>query len=142
MGGPFAFELEVVRLINEVRLEHDLAYLQIDNTLMMAARFYTQIMANLNTNLGHNEGPYRIPGATHGGSRAVAEAFGAQLRWNGGNGAAGVRTPENLVTSWMNSPGHRNYILSPEHRFIGAGAHAGGRWGAFQYLFLSDTASN
>ena len=143
MGGAFHFELEVVRLVNEIRVEHGLSRVEIDDSLMMAARFYTQIMANLNTNLGHNEGPYRVPGATHGASRNVAEAFGGQLRWNGGNASAGRRTPEDLVLNgWMNSPGHRNFILSPEHRFIGAGTHAGGRWGVFHYLFLSDTASN
>ena len=142
MGGPFAFELEVVRLVNEIRVDLGLAYLQIDNTLMMSARFYSQIMANLNTNLGHNEGPYRVPGATHGGSREVVRAFGGDLRWNGGNGAAGHRTPQGLVTAWMDSPGHRAYIVSPEHRFIGVGAHTGGRWGVFQYMFLSNQASN
>ena len=141
MGGPFAFELEVVRLVNEIRLEHDLAYLQIDDTLMMAARFYSQIMANLDTPLGHNEGPYRVEGATHGASAEVARAFGGRLRWNGGNGAGGQRTAQALVDAWMTSSGHRAYILSPEHRYIGVGSHAGGRWGAFQYLFLSDQAS-
>jgi len=146
MGGPFAFELEVVRLINEVRLEHDLAYLQIDYPLMMAARFYSQIMANFDTNLNHNEGPYRIVASvnhSHNASRAVAEAFGGSLRWNGGNGGAGDRnTAQSLVSQWMRSPNHRAFILFDDHRYIGVGSHVGGLWGAFQYLFLSDVESN
>jgi len=141
MGGPAAFELEVVRLVNELRAEYGLSQLQVDYSLMMAARFYTQLMANLNTTLGHNEGPYRIPGATHGGSRATAETFGARLRWNGGNGSAGSRTPANLVDAWYNSPGHNAFMLSPEHRYIGVGAHQGGQWGAFHYMFMSDQPS-
>ena len=32
-------------------------------------------MDNLNTHLGHNEGPYIVPDDTHGASRNVAEAF-------------------------------------------------------------------
>jgi len=142
MGGPFSFELEVIQLVNQARLSVGLAYLEMDITLMMAARFYSQIMANLDTDLGHNEGPYRIAGATHGASREVVRAFGGDLRWNGGNAAAGRDTPQGLVGRWMNSPGHRAYILSPEHRFIGVGSHAGGRWNAFQYMFLSNQASN
>ena len=143
MGGPFEFEREVVRLINEVRIEHGLAYLQMDYGLMMAARYYTQLQANLNTDSGHNQGPYRVENAAHGASANVALAFGNRLgRWNGGNSAAGGSAlAQDLVNRWMNSPGHRNYILSPEHRFIGAGSHIGGRWGVFHYLFMSNLAS-
>jgi len=136
MGGPTTFELEIVRLINEVRADNNLSILEMDDTLMMSARFYTQIMSDLNTGLGHNMGPYRVEGATHGASRAVVEAFGGQLRWNGGNGAAGHGSPEAVVNSWINSEGHRRYIMSPEHSYIGAG-----RFGTFTYLFLSDSRS-
>lgn len=142
MGGASAFELEVVRLINEVRAEHNLSYLQIDDILMMSARFYAQILADLDLPLGHNEGPYATnPNASHGASANVARAFGGQLRWNGGNGSAGRRTPEGVVDGWMNSAGHRRYILSPEHRYIGVGTQLGGRHGVFHYMFLSDQSS-
>ncbi|MCL2362458.1 MAG: CAP domain-containing protein [Defluviitaleaceae bacterium] len=141
MGGPAAFEIEVVRLVNIIREENNLAILQIDDSLMMAARYYTQIQANLNIGSGHNIGPYGVEGARHGASFNVALAFGGRLRWNGGNSAAGRHTPQSLVDAWWNSAGHRNFMLSPEHRFIGAGTHAGGQWGAFHYLFMSDRAS-
>jgi hypothetical protein len=110
---------------------------QIDNTMMQAARYYSQIMFELNV-LSHNIGPYATnPTAEHGASGNVARAFGANVSWGGGNGAFGQRTPENLVEGWMNSPGHRRYIVSPEHRFIGVG-----RTGLYTYMFLSDTASS
>ena len=150
MGGPSAFELEVIRLVNVIRREHNLTPLQIDFTLSMAARFYAQTMANLNTYLGHNEGPYRDASSPitetsrgHGASAEIARVFGGNLRWNGGNGGAGrLNNPAAMVQAWMDSPGHRAYILSPEHRFIGAGNHVGGRWGVFHYLFLSENASD
>jgi len=132
LGGASAFELEAVRLVNEIRIENNLSTVEMNVTLMMSARFYTQTMANLRTGLGHNMGPYGVEGASHGASANVAAAFGGRLGWNGGNGAAGHGTPQALVSGWMNSPGHRAYMLSPEHRFIGIG-----RFGGFSYLFLS-----
>jgi uncharacterized protein YkwD len=143
MGGVSAFELEVIRLINEIRREHNLTHLQHDTTLSMAARYYTQIMADLNTAIGHNRGPYATnPADQHGASANVAAAFGGNLRWNGGNGGCGYRTPAELVNGWMNSPGHRRYILSPEHRFIGMGSNLNRQGGLFHYLYLSEQASS
>ena len=137
-GGHNTFELDVVRLVNEVRVEHGLHEVQIDIPLMLAARFYAQTMNNLGTRLGHNEEPYATnPGAAHGASANIAYAFGENLHWGGGNGGSGIGTPEDLVNSWMSSEGHRRYLLSPEHRYIGIGAYS-----LFRYLFLSATASN
>jgi len=143
MGGSSAFELEVARLINGIRANHGLSAVRIDNTLMMSARFYTQSKSNLNTPMGHNQGPYRVPGAGHGASQNVAAAFGARLRWNGGNAAvhSSMHTPQSLVNAWMNSAGHSAYILSSEHRSIGVGAYLGGSgspWGAYYYMFMND----
>ena len=42
LGGINAFELEVVRLINEVRLQHDLQPLMVSPQISMAARFFSQ----------------------------------------------------------------------------------------------------
>jgi len=122
-GGATAFEIEVVRLINEIRSEHNLNYLPIDNTLMIAARFYSQTMANLNTGLGHDRGPY-------GGSRGTLDAFefGGAVAMNG---AAGGGTPAGVVSMWMNSPGHRNNILSTNATRIGVGSY-----GAFTYAMF------
>ena len=125
MGGASAFELEVVRIVNEIRADHGLNQLVIDQTLMMAARFYAQTMANLDLPLGHREGPY-------GGSRETLQAFG----FTGAaamNGSAGRWTAQGLVDGWMNSPGHRDNILSPRAVSIGVGSQLGGRWGIFHY---------
>ena len=130
MGGAYAREFEVVRIINAIRAEHGLNQLQICNIYMMAARFYTQTMANLNTNLGHGEGPY-------GGSFNTLAAFGGLTTGAGGmNGAAGAVPPQMIVDMWMNSPGHRENVLSPHATHIGVGSHAGGRYGAFHYAMF------
>ena len=112
------------------------------SVIMMAARFFAQQandLRGLHTG-GHNFGPYATnPNAQHGASANVVRAFGGSLRWNGGNWfGGGSMSAEALVNGWMNSPGHRRYILSPEHRFIGMGQFPGG----ISYLFLSDRASN
>ena len=126
-------------LVNKIREEHNLSILQIDDTLMLAARYYTQLQANLNTMNGHNQGPYATnTNAQHGASANVVIAFGGQLRWSAGNADVGRRNPQEVVDAWMNSSEHRRYILSHEHQFIGMGTTFGGRWGAFHYLFLSN----
>jgi len=143
-GGPTANELEVVRLVNEVRAEHGLSQLEVDYSLMMAARFFGQQahdLRGLHTGT-HNFGPYADENSrwapNHGASYYVARAFGGRLRWGGGNWfSGGSMTAEALVAGWMNSEGHRRYILSPEHMFIGAGQFPGG----ISYLFLSDQSS-
>lgn len=33
----------------------------------------------------------------------------------------GDRTPEEVVTAWMNSPGHRANILNPDFKQLGVG---------------------
>ncbi|MCL2386565.1 MAG: hypothetical protein FWC89_03340 [Defluviitaleaceae bacterium] len=143
-GGPTPNELEAVRLVNIERANHNLVEVEICDILMMSARFFTQqgsrlgrTIGSVNTGgAGHNFGPYATDlDASHGASRKVVRAFGGELRWNGGNLAGGGHlSAESTVNAWMNSPGHRAYILSPEHRFIGFGQFPQGG----NYLFLSD----
>ncbi|MCL2404747.1 MAG: CAP domain-containing protein [Defluviitaleaceae bacterium] len=135
-GGASAFELEVVRLVNVERANYGLAPLVICHTLMLAARFYAQTMANLNTDLSHTVGPY-------GGSFGTADAFGDRIvSTRAANGIAGFWTPESAVDGWMGSPGHRRNILNPNITRMGTGFHLGGQWGVFGYqLFGGGTAT-
>jgi Leucine-rich repeat (LRR) protein len=153
-GGPTAVELEVVRLVNIERANHGLSRVEIDDTLMMAARFFAQQAHDLReyASIGwgstssqarsHNFGPYADrPGQGRypwGASYNVARAFGANVRSGGNWFSGGSMSAESLVNGWMNSYGHRRLILSPEHRFIGMGQFPGG----ISYLFLSERASN
>ena len=120
--GHTPFELEVIRIINEIRSEYSLNPLPIHDTLMMAARFYSQTMYNLNTGLGHYNGPY-------GGSRGTLSAFGFEgaAAMNG----SGMGSPEGVVYVWMHSEIHRNNVLSPNATRIGIGAY-----GAYVYAIF------
>ena len=153
MGGPVAFELEVMRLINEVRIANGRSPVQPDRTLLMAARFHAQIMASFGVegNWSHHVGPYSVDG--RGASGNLAQAFGANLSpWTGGNGgviwstANNLRedSPERQVQNWLNSPGHCRLILDHAHRYVGAGTHIGNGWSdhpsqsnVLNYLFFS-----
>lgn len=84
-GGISAFEVEVLRLVNEERLNRGLNELAVDMTFMYATRFYSQTMANLNLRLSDTVGPYRGAGNT-------MLAFGADTPgWR--NGAGPHSTP-------------------------------------------------
>lgn len=141
MGGATAAELEIVRLINVERANHGLVHLQIDESLMMAARFFAQQANDLRGLYSgtHNFGPYATNiNAQHGASANVAAAFGGNLNWNSGSWhSSGTISPSALVADWMASSVSRSFILSPEHRFIGVGQFPGG----ISYMFLSDSAS-
>jgi len=109
--------------------------LEVCRTLMLAARFYAQTMGNLNTDLGHHEGPY-------GGSFGTADAFGDRMvSTRAANGIAGFWTPESAVQGWMDSPGHRRNILNPNITRMGTGFHLGGQWGVFGYQLFGGGAA-
>ena len=140
-GGMSDFEREMVRHVNAERARHGLSALAICHELSLAARFYAQQKANLNTTIGHDHGPY-------GGSVFVAEIFASNVGWWGGNATAGLHStgtnfldPLDKVLMLMDSAPHRANILNPEFTRIGQGAHLGGRWGAFTYQQFSDGAA-
>ena len=149
MGGPTSVELEIIRLINIERANRNLSQLELDETLMMAARFFAQQAADIGRVYGirahaggsnsHNFGPYADnPNARSGASFNVSVAFGANMSWLGGNWFGGGNSPaETVVRSWMGSQGHQDYILHANHNFIGVGQFPGG----ITYLFLSARAS-
>ena len=134
-GGPSAFELNMINLVNQARAHYGLSILQIDDSLMMAARFYTQTLANHDLVLSSRVGPY-------GGSRNTLESFGARTNWSGGSGNGGGWSYTAIFNNWMRSPGHRTFILAPSHNYIGFGSHLGGRHGVFHYLLLSGVSRN
>jgi len=58
---------------------------------------------------------------TYGSAGDMLKQFG--IKWSawGENIASGQRTPEAVVTAWMNSEGHRANILSSNFSKIGVG---------------------
>jgi len=112
LGGVHAFELEVVRLVNIERANVGASPLMINDTLMMAARFKSQEMSNLRY-FSHSSPVY-------GDFTAISrQLFG--LGASGENLAAGHESPAAVVIGWMNSPGHRENMLSSGFTEIGVG---------------------
>ena len=111
-GGPNAFELEVLRLLNEERARAGAGPLVMNESIMMAARFKSQSMSDLSY-FSHTNPVYghftNIP----------RELFGVGIR--GENLASGQRNPAAVVAAWMNSPGHATNMLNPNHTQVGLG---------------------
>ncbi|WP_052088353.1 CAP domain-containing protein [Paenibacillus wynnii] len=58
---------------------------------------------------------------TYGSPFEMMGTFGITYRAAGENIAMGQKTPQEVMTAWMNSPGHRKNILSVDFNYIGVG---------------------
>ena len=65
---------------------------------------------------------------TYGTPFQMLTSFGVSYRTAGENIAYGQRTPREVVTAWMNSPGHRANILNASYTQIGVGYVASGNY--------------
>ena len=116
-GGNDArsFEQQVITLTNEHRRQAGCADLANNDRLHAAALAHSVDMATRNyfshTGLDGSRPSDRVERQGYSWSM-VAE-----------NIAAGQRTPEIVVTAWMNSPGHRANIVNCELTEIGVGFH-------------------
>jgi uncharacterized YkwD family protein/spore coat assembly protein SafA len=116
-------ENEVVRLTNEQRAKYGLPPLKMDWQLARVARYKSADMRDKNY-FQHNS-------PTYGSPFTMMKNFGIQYRTAGENIAAGQRTPQEVVNSWMNSPGHRANILNRNFTHIGVGYARGGSYGHY-----------
>ena len=116
-----AFEQEVIRLVNEIRLENGLRVLAYDWELGRVARIKSQDMKD-NRYFAHNSPVYGTP-------FQMIRNFGISFRSAGENIAKGYATPQAVVNGWMNSSGHRANILNAKYTHIGVGyVSAGNYW--------------
>ena len=113
MQGIKALESEVVKLVNIERSKNGLQPLTENWQLSRVARYKSADMAAKNY-FGH-ESP------TYGSPFRMMESFGIKYSSAGENLAYGQKTPQQVMTAWMNSPGHRSNILSPSYSQIGVG---------------------
>jgi uncharacterized protein YkwD len=107
-------ETEVVRLTNVQRTAKGCPALKIDDRLIKAARAHSADMVaeRFFDHVGSN------------GSTFVAREVAAGYPKRGAsaeNIAWGYRTPQQLVTAWMKSPGHRANILNCGSIAVGVG---------------------
>jgi len=118
LGGINEFEMEVMRLTNIERTNAGLAPLTYNPEIMMAARFKSHSMADLD----YFDHSHPIYGNF---TNAPRELFNTVVAAE--NVAIWQLTPQEVVAAWMDSEGHRANILDPLSTQIGAGFFRG-RW--------------
>ena len=112
-SSNITYEQKVVELVNVERQKAGLPTLKMDSAISNVARAKSKDMA-VNNYFAHQS-------PTYGSAGDMLRQFGISWRAWGENIAAGQRTPEIVVNAWMNSPGHRANILSPNFSKIGVG---------------------
>ncbi|MBQ9805774.1 MAG: SafA/ExsA family spore coat assembly protein [Clostridia bacterium] len=115
-----SYEQEVIRLVNEIRVQNGLKPLTYDWELSRVARYKSQDMKD-NRYFSHTSPVYGSP-------FQMMKSFGISYRSAGENIAKGQRTPQAVVDAWMNSSGHRANILNTSYTHIGVGYVASGNY--------------
>ena len=114
------YEQEVIRLVNEIRVQNGLSALTYNWELSRVARYKSQDMVD-NRYFSHTSPTYGTP-------FQMIRSFGLSYRSASENIAYGQRTPQAVVNAWMNSSGHRANILSSSYTQIGVGYVANGHY--------------
>lgn len=120
------YEQEVIRLVNVERAKYGLSPLTEDWELSRVARYKSQDM--------HDRRYFDHNSPTYGTPFQMMKAFGLTYRSAGENIAMGYRTPQAVVTGWMNSSGHRANILNSSYKKIGVGYVADGNYWTQQFI--------
>ena len=115
-----SYEQEVIRLVNEIRVQNGLNALTYDWELSRVARYKSQDMKD-NNYFAHNSPVYGTP-------FQMIKNFGLTYRSAGENIAKGYSSPQAVVNGWMNSSGHRANILNANYTHIGVGYVASGNY--------------
>ncbi|WP_313344025.1 CAP domain-containing protein [Sedimentibacter sp.] len=108
-----SFEERVAQLVNVERQKNGLQPLTFDESISNVARLKSKDMAD-NNYFAHQSPRYGSAGDMLRNNGINWSAWGENI-------ASGQRTPETVVTAWMNSEGHRANILSPNFGKIGVG---------------------
>ena len=119
-GTVLQYESEVIRLVNEIRVQNGLKVLTTNWELSRVARYKSEDMVN-NRYFSHNSPTYGTP-------FQMMRSFGLSYRTAGENIAYGQRTPAAVVDAWMNSSGHRANSLNASYTQIGVGYCASGNY--------------
>jgi uncharacterized YkwD family protein len=102
---------QVVSLVNVQRAEAGLQPLTVDQPLADMALDKAKDMYS-NQYFSHTS-------PTYGSPFDMMEEYGIEFSYAGENIAMGQQTPQEVMTAWMNSPGHRENILNPNYTKIG-----------------------
>jgi uncharacterized protein YkwD len=113
-GSPATVAAEVVRLTNDARARNGFPGLRTSSRLMEAARIHAEQMAE------HQRSDHTISGAQYPSMQSRLAAVGYEYSRAAENVAWNQRSAQQVVTTWMNSSGHRANILNGQLTEIGA----------------------
>lgn len=119
-SSTLSYENEVIRLVNEIRVNNGLHALTANWELSRIARYKSEDMAD--------NGYFSHTSPTYGTPFQMIRAFGLTFQSAGENIAYGQTSPQAVVNSWMNSSGHRANILNASYTQIGVGYSPNGNY--------------
>lgn len=114
---------EVLKIVNQERSKVGLKALTLSAELTDVATVKAQDMAD--------NGYFDHTSPNYGSPFEMMRHFGIQYRSAGENIAAGQKTAQEVMNSWMNSSGHRANILNSDYEQIGIGYVTGGQYGTY-----------
>lgn len=114
---------QVLDIVNQERSKQGLKALALDDQLTNVATLKAQDMAN--------KGYFDHNSPTYGSPFDMMQRFGVQYTSAGENIAAGQKSAEEVMNSWMHSSGHRANILNADYEKIGIGFVEGGQYGTY-----------
>ncbi|EKN68473.1 SafA/ExsA family spore coat assembly protein [Schinkia azotoformans] len=120
MNGEKSIETQVIQLTNQQRAKYGLPALATDWELSRVARYKSVDMRDKNY--------FSHTSPTYGSPFTMMKNFGIRYTAAAENIAAGQTSPQEVVNSWMNSPGHRQNILDSRMTHIGVGYAKGGSY--------------
>lgn len=114
---------QVLQLVNAERKKQGLSALTLSKELTSIANTKAKDMS-VNRYFDHRSPTYGTP-------FEMLQKFGVSYKSAGENIAAGQKTPEQVMESWMNSSGHRANILNKSYTELGVGFYAGGSYDTY-----------
>lgn len=112
---------EVLKLVNAERQKQGLKALTLNADICNIANMKAKDMATKNY-FSHTSPTYGTP-------FQMLQSFGVSYRSAGENIAAGQRSAQEVMNSWLNSSGHRANILNSSYTELGVGYYKGGSYG-------------
>lgn len=111
----------VLKLVNQERSKAGLQPLTLSEKLTNIAYTKAKDMAD--------KGYFSHNSPTYGSPFDMLKQFGVSYSYAGENIAAGQKTAEEVMNSWMNSSGHKANILNKNYTQLGVGFYRGGEYG-------------
>ena len=111
----------VLKLVNQERAKVGVQPLTLSEKLTSIANTKAKDMAD--------KGYFSHNSPTYGSPFDMLKQFGVSYSYAGENIAAGQKTAEEVMNSWMNSSGHKANILNKNYTQIGVGFVRGGEYG-------------